>query len=249
MTAVLACGCASDAATLRRTVPGHAGTRVCVADSRKWMPRLDELRALLEPDEQARVDRMRFACDRDALTVAYALHRVELAGTLGVAPAAVPLRRDALGRPRVADDEVWTSLSHAGPWLAIAVDGASPVGVDIEPLSRIGAMAEVAGSLLHPDEYAWSDDGVDEARAHRLLALWVCKEAVLKAAGMGLRMAMSSFPIQADGTARVPGFDRLWRVRTLAVDASVALAVATGDARDVHCRVIDPSPGRDAGIA
>ena len=106
---------------------------------------------------------------------------------------AVPLWRDAAGCPRVGDNLVHTSLSHSGDWIALAVSRAGPLGVDIEPLTRMNMLPGLADSICAPSERMELETLAADQRDRALLALWVRKEALLKAAGTGLSVEMSSF--------------------------------------------------------
>lgn len=232
--------------------PGARGVstsvRVVVVETEAGRSRLTTLDASLSADDRARIARMRFERDRIALTIAYGLHREVLAGVLGLAAHAVPLHRDALGRPRVADDPVWTSLSHAPGWVAIAVDARAPVGIDIEPCSRSEAVEEIADSVMHDAERACVA-GSREGRCRALLGLWVRKEAVLKAAGVGLRVPMASFAIGVDGAVRVPGIAGRWQVQRLDVAAPVEVAIATLASPSVPGIATSPCRSRHAVTA
>lgn len=220
--------------------------RVGFARIGAWMPQRVSLARTLDARERARIARMRFERDRDALTVAYGLHRKVLADELGVPPRQVPLYRDAAGRPRVAGDPVWTSLSHASDWVAIAIDRTAPVGVDVEPLTRVDAVAEVAAAVLHPHE---RNRVASQALEYGVLAVWVRKEAVLKAAGVGLGVPMVAFPaLRLDGV-RVPGLEGEWHVQDLHVDPSIRSAIATRGRVHVACTVMEPSRRPNAAIA
>lgn len=83
------------------------------------------------------------------------------------------------------------SLSHAGGLtLAVLADG--PVGIDHEPLEADAPWEVVA----HP-----SDSG-------DALRLWVRKEAVLKATGLGLAVDPRSFWLDVAGRpSPIPGYD------------------------------------------
>ncbi len=166
---------------------------VALVDVRGWRPCLPGASRLLDPAENLRMQRKRKQGDREVLVLAYAMHRLLLGKTLGMDPGAVPLWRDAAGCPRVGDNLVHTSLSHAGDWIAMAVSRVGPVGVDIEPLSRTGMLAEMAGDICHPSELVELESLAVDQHAGALLALWVRKEALLKAAGTGLSVEMSSF--------------------------------------------------------
>ena len=166
---------------------------VTLVDASDWESCLPGALALLDPVETTRMRRKRNQGDREVLTLAYALHRLLLGGVLGIDASAVPLWRDANGCPRVGDNLVHTSLSHAGRWIALAVSTTGPVGVDIESRERIGALPEIAGSICHPREAADLVGITGGSYGEALLALWVRKEALLKAAGVGLAREMSSF--------------------------------------------------------
>ncbi len=166
---------------------------VALVDVRDWRPCLPGASMLLDPAENLRMQRKRKLADREVLILAYAIHRLLLGKALGMDPEVVPLWRDAAGCPRVGGNLVHTSLSHAGDWIAMAVSRVGPVGVDIEPLARMGMLAEMAGDICHPSELAELETLAVDQRNRALLALWVRKEALLKAAGTGLSVEMGSF--------------------------------------------------------
>ncbi|QOW18809.1 4'-phosphopantetheinyl transferase superfamily protein [Lysobacter ciconiae] len=175
--------------------PSGSSAQVAVAlfELADWMTWLDDAALLLDAGDLARAQRQRRPQDQDRLILTYALHRLLLGARMGVDAVAVPLLRDALGCPRLQDAAISTSLTHAGRWVAAAVTGAGPVGVDIEPAERTAVMAKIASRVCHPNELA-ALAGMDVAAYRRaLLALWVRKEALLKAAGVGMAREMDTF--------------------------------------------------------
>lgn len=166
---------------------------VALVDQRDWQAWLADAWVLLDAAEQARVQRRRIAADRGALTIAYALHRLLLGAALGMDATDVLLGRDARGCPRLADGTAHTSLSHADGYVALAVSLDGPVGVDIEPATRALVLPEIAERVCHPAEAAELAGLSQTAYGAALLALWVRKEALLKAAGVGLAREMSGF--------------------------------------------------------
>src|SRR5690606_690333 len=167
-----------------------------------WRPWLDAMRTLLDAPESERVARKRRPRDADDLVLAYGLHRLVLGLATGCEARAVPLARDGLGRPCLRDETVQTSLSHADGAVAVAVARHGPVGVDIEAAARAAQMDEIADAVLHPSERAAMAALSAPDRALALLALWVRKEALLKAAGIGLAREMHGF--RAPDAIRVP---------------------------------------------
>lgn len=204
-----------------------AGVVVALFDLDHWQPFLAQAATLADAAESARAARQRLPANRDALVLAYALHRLLLSRILCCAPAEVMLRRDAKGCPRLPGDRLYTSLSHAGRRVAIAAAASGPVGVDIEPGHRAPEMPELAGRIAHPDEMRHLDALPAAALGQALLALWVRKEAFLKAAGIGLEREMDTFPAPEGVALPLPGetFPGRW-AELRAVDGTGAWAMA-----------------------
>jgi 4'-phosphopantetheinyl transferase len=200
---------------------------VALAHAGDWKPWLSDAVALIDTAETERMQRRRNPRDREILALAYALHRLLLARALNVEPHAVPVWRDALGCPRVGDGKLYTSLSHADSWLAFALSGAGPVGVDIEPLARADAMPEIADSVCHPAEAVALDALPADGYAEALLALWVRKEAALKAAGVGLSREMSGFAAP-EGLVSLDGAGETSCIQMLQQAAPACLAAVAG---------------------
>lgn len=97
---------------------------------------------------------------------------------------AVLVEHDGYGRPRVAGNGGFCSISYSADCAALAISR-YPIGVDIEVLRFINAWdlwpycAERERSAIRA-----TDSG--QERAHRALAIWTRKEAVLKLLGCGL---------------------------------------------------------------
>ena len=103
--------------------------------------------------------------------------------------------RDHNGKPRVASidgRDLHFNVSHSGEWALIAVSDDSPVGVDIERPRVFRNPAGVARRLCSARELEHVRGGEDQAG---LLRLWVRKEAVAKADGSGLLMALGELDV------------------------------------------------------
>lgn len=219
----------------------HGGVLVGLVATAAWQPWLVDAQALLSAQERARAERQRRTQDRDLLILAYAMHRLLLARTLRIPPDTVALGRDDLGCPRLADGALHTSLSHAAGWVAVAIAAAGPVGIDLEPAARAPELPEIAARICHPSESA-AMAGLDlPQRAADLLALWVRKEAFLKAEGIGLAREMAGFRAP-DGerlaSASMPGG---WvQVRMVEAGAACVAAVAAPPDVPIHRAWIHP---------
>ncbi len=182
----------------RECVPVARRARVVVAvlcDLSAWRPWSGDARILIDAAERARVDRLRDVADREERALTYALHRLLLGVWLGKAPEEVPIGRDDQGRPRLLGTGVGisTSLSHPRGFAAFAVSGEGSVGIDLEPVAHAASMDEIAALSTHADERIALDRLDERERAKALLAIWVRKEAYLKAEGVGLQRPPGTF--------------------------------------------------------
>ncbi len=191
-----------------------------------WLPWLAGAYAMLDAQEQQRVQRRRAVVDRDQLALSYALHRLLLGKVLDCDPAEVPIGRDAAGCPCLPGGTLCTSLSHADRRvLSLAITATGRVGVDIESSHRASVMPELAERVCHPHEMAELRLLAEPARSEALLALWVRKEAYLKAAGIGLQREMGTFAAPRDALLELPGGE-MTRVRMLEAGPHWVAAVA-----------------------
>jgi 4'-phosphopantetheinyl transferase len=118
-------------------------------------------------------------------------------------PGHGPIRVSIAAEPGVPT--VHVSLARADGTLAMAVTMAGPVGIDLEAITAL-RRAPVAGALLSSAE-ARALAGLDPAALDAAVgALWTGKEAVLKAAGVGLRVDPRDLTITLDtGVSPVTG--------------------------------------------
>ena len=123
------------------------------------------------------------------------LVRAWLAEVLGMAGDAVPLARDARGRPRLAGElaRLDVSWSHSGDGLLIALGEGVDVGVDLERARPRPRALELAARFFHPAEHAWLRALPEPERNEGFLRLWCAKEAVLKAHGRGIAFGLDKF--------------------------------------------------------
>lgn len=162
--------------------------------------------------------------------------RAWLAPRLGTTPAALPLWRDAHGRPRLGaphagEDVGW---SHSGAGLLVAHARGAIVGIDLEHERPRRRPAELAARFFHPDEAAWlARQPAGAARDAAFLRLWCAKEAVLKAHGRGL----------AFGLHRLAFASHAGTLRLVACDPGL------GDPAQWTLRELRPRPGYRGALA
>jgi 4'-phosphopantetheinyl transferase len=181
---------------------------------------------LLAPAERERRLAFLRAEDQARFTVATAVLKLAVARRLGLPADRVSVDRACddcgrpHGRPRLPGTGLAASISHSGDRVAVALTESVPVGVDVEQIRPVG-VEEVAGHVLAADESA--------ATLPDFFRYWTRKEAVVKATGEGLRMALPKVVVtRPDEPARLLRYgDRTDLVASLSdLDADEGYAAA-----------------------
>ena len=129
--------------------------------------------------------------DRRAVTArGQRLVRELIAATLAIDSDTVELAREPGGRPYVSSPSTAPafSVSHSGARLVLAL-AATRIGIDIEQ-RRPRPYRELASRAFVDSERAWI--ALQDDRILAFLRLWTAKEAVLKAAGLGIAGGLSN---------------------------------------------------------
>lgn len=141
------------------------------------------------------------------------------------------------------DSPVYVSLARAGGLLAVAVTGAGPVGIDLESVADL-ARSPVAGVMLSAAEAAgWAALG-RQPTPTELAVVWTSKEAVLKAAGVGLRVDPRDLTVVADAATGILGARRLaaWPLSPFDPDTLWLLPVAAPGGMVATVAVVSAGP-------
>lgn len=142
-------------------------------------------------EETSRAERFRFGPDRHRFLLRRLVLREILGAYLDLDPGAVGIVRDLHGKPRLSaavDSGLEFNTSHSGEIGLVVVAGGLQVGVDIARVATAGTWREAAGLALNAGELAWVTSRPVDAHADAFYALWTRKEAVAKAAGLGLQV-------------------------------------------------------------
>ena len=151
---------------------------------------------MMDGDRQRRVADIAGDDDRKRTIAGELLARRMLAEKLGCADRDVPLTWDELGKPSVAGDGLYVSVSHSGPW-AVCVTADVPVGVDVEVVRS--AQEKFMRRVCSEQEMACIRPGSD-GDCRRFWEIWTAKEALFKLTGRGPLLALSRFTLPAGVT-------------------------------------------------
>jgi 4'-phosphopantetheinyl transferase len=143
---------------------------------------LAELAALLTPDERDRAERYRAGSVREQFIASRGILRQLLGGCLGLAPHAVPITYVLNGKPVLVDALLHFNVSHTNGLLMIAL-ARRRIGVDVERTRSVPDAAGLVSRFFSPAEQAAFRELPAGCRERAFFRGWVCKEAVIKAAG------------------------------------------------------------------
>jgi 4'-phosphopantetheinyl transferase len=183
---------AASATDLQPIAFDHANVRLWLATLARTSAEVEELAGWLSPAERARAQRFGTDALRERWIAGRTTLRLLLGSVLGVAPAAVEIRRGIRGRPELADPGAGVdfNVSHTGDAALVGIARALPprtrIGIDIERRDRDVGVDRLARKFLTANERA-TLAGLDlRGRRERFLRYWTCKEAMSKATGDGL---------------------------------------------------------------
>jgi 4'-phosphopantetheinyl transferase len=166
------------------------------------------LQRWLSPAEHARAARFALPEIARRYAVGRAALRYVLAGLLEQVPAEVAIVRGARGRPQlahVANLDFNVSNTRRVALIAVTTLPGTRVGVDVEHRDRPLRHEGLARKFCTQAEYAALDELEGDARRHRFLRLWTCKEAMSKATGDALGAPLRRLDVELEPVLRLAG--------------------------------------------
>lgn len=146
---------------------------------------IDRLRRILNPEEIQRAERFRVHAAARRFIGARAALRTVLGRATGTEPAEVDFLFGENGKPRLADEKIFFNASDSGDWVVVGLSAAE-LGVDLEVVRTVRRRDRLARRVCTDSELKMLTHVPEEGRDALLLRLWTCKEAALKAVGIGL---------------------------------------------------------------
>jgi 4'-phosphopantetheinyl transferase len=142
------------------------------------------------------------------------------------------------GKPVLPGSRLRFNLAHSGEVALVAVARDRDVGVDVERVREDADRWALVDHALTARERRQLQRVPPADRAHAFLSMWTRKEALLKAAGVGLAIEPALVELEGDTVVAVPPeLDRAddWVVVTVPLHGYAA-AVAARDTSDMQSR-------------
>ena len=150
---------------------------------------LNKLRQLLSPDEQATLNSLQYAEEKEHYITSRGTLRKLLSLYLKINPADIRFTYGPHGKPQLEcpNKDLQFNVSHSGDITVVAVTQIVRVGVDIEFLNSVSDIPFLSGHFLTGREKKAYSELDDTEKRGEFLACWTLKEACIKAAGLTIR--------------------------------------------------------------
>lgn len=149
---------------------------------------LEQAEQVLDAQERSRANRFVHADVRRRFIMCRSKLRHLLAQELDVQASEVAFRYERWGKPQLAQARkppLHFNVSHSGEW-ALVVVAQVPVGVDLEIVNQRTQIRAIASQILSDRERLVWQKLPPQLQESTTWRLWVCKEALLKAMGLGI---------------------------------------------------------------
>lgn len=224
-----------------------AATAVCVTwvDLDHAAAHAARLASFLREDELEHAARAPHPLEQARRLAARAFLRLILGHAVGQAPASLHFSLGSFGKPALDGfEDCHFSLSHSQGRAAVAVSAATPVGLDIEHVAQ--ATPDAIEGALSTGERAALATLPPSARDHAFTRIWVRKEALLKAAGVGLSVDPRSLTVARHDLSmpfeltlpEVLGLHGPWSLVDLEIDRQVIGTLAYSASAPLACSVV-----------
>jgi 4'-phosphopantetheinyl transferase len=155
----------------------------------------DKFQQLLSDVEKDRARRFKFDRDSGRFITAHAVLRMILSAYVAQRAEDLNFSKGSKGKPALIDAgmPIEFNLSHSGGYALVAVTAGSACGVDIEEVRPRISPLEIAGRFFADGENRWLNELPPGDTLKGFFRLWVVKEAIIKATGMGLSIPLTDF--------------------------------------------------------
>jgi 4'-phosphopantetheinyl transferase len=194
---------------------------------------VNDFRAHLSAEENARAQRFKFHRDRKRYMLTHAVLKVILSLYEDMGPEALKFTENRFGKPELAhpsSSNLTFNLSHSHEMALIGIARGRQIGVDIEYVKNDFEWKEIVERFFSPREIQMINALPKNLQHTGFFTCWTRKEAYVKATGMGLSLPLKEFDVSP-----VPGAATLllshkeaseWSMKEVDVPESYVATVA-----------------------
>ena len=183
------------------------GNVVCVVvNTREWVAHLTFFWQVLIVDEQLRAQHFHFASDRQRYVITRGLLRFLISHYIQENPRQITFIYNPYGKPGLAQLQtsdpkptLQFNVAHSGDYafyaFTLGCAAQAAIGSDIEQIRALANHREIADYILAAQEKSIFQRLTVEQQMEMILYCWTCKEAYLKALGVGLSTHIQPYSV------------------------------------------------------
>ncbi|MCX7592244.1 MAG: 4'-phosphopantetheinyl transferase superfamily protein [Fischerella sp.] len=203
-------------------------------------PELLAFEATLSSDAIARARRFYFQQHQRRFIAGRGILRAILGRYLGIEPQVVRFEYESRGKPVLADTYTHSglsfNLSHSQDLAVCAVSINRLIGVDIEYIRSVSDVEALAKRFFSPREYAVVRSLPPPQQQKVFFRYWTCKEAYLKATGVGLiQLEQVEISLTPEEPAKLTTDEQWSLIELLPADNYVGAVAVEGFGLDLKC--------------
>jgi len=161
---------------------------------------LSNYNELLNDQEKERASKFRFDDDRDRFLWGRVKLKLLLGTYLNESPSALRFIYSKHGKPKLEKREhqyLHFNMSHSGDLILFGISR-SPIGVDVEEISRGVDIKRISDSYFSPNEKNVVEMAPGGEKENVFYEIWTKKEALIKGIGKGLGIPLNNFCVTSD---------------------------------------------------
>jgi 4'-phosphopantetheinyl transferase len=175
-------------------------------DFRAFADDMDKVLFCLSIEEKKRAEAYKQADKAFAYIIAHGFVRLLLNALTQIPAQELVFLQGHYGKPYLAQaPELAFNLSYSKRFLFFAHGSKGQIGVDIEAMRKLPNLLQIIEQQFHPDEKAFLLPFSNDELVTQFYRIWICKEAYIKALGMGLSLPVNSFAVDLAKPARIKG--------------------------------------------
>lgn len=163
-----------------------------------------EFKNIISENERLRANRFVFEKDYKRFITRRGILRILLREYVGDKPGALKFSVNEYGKPdlvHISDkNQVQFNVSQSDDLFLTAITRNRKIGVDVEKIRLDNSFWDVAEQYYYTNEYIFLQSFPRELQPSLFYTMWCCKEAAIKAAGLGLSESMPELKIRSSST-------------------------------------------------
>jgi len=207
---------------------------VMCLNTAEHMDWLEVVWSILDTDEKRRMESYYNPVHSRRFAYARGLLRMLLSRFICCTPSDIQFSYGKYGKPQLnGTKQINFNLSHCGDWVAYGFSWERRIGIDLERLTDCQDGQLLAPHCFSPRELAELGDGISIAQS--FCAMWTRKEAILKAAGLGLDSMQALCALDPVVKIRDEhGTPTQWSLTEIPICSDHVLALATEGSQAPH---------------